>query len=97
MSLILHPEAETEMTESALYYERQVSGLGRDFLAALDVAFDQIVQDPNRWRIFGKDVRRYLMPCFPFGVLYQVRGERIQVVAVAHLSRHPDYWTNRIE
>lgn len=97
MSLILHPEAEAEMIDSARYYERQVPGLGKDFLAAVDAAFDDITVHPDRWRILEEDVRRYLMPRFPFGILYQVRTEHVQVVAVAHLSRHPDYWKDRVE
>lgn len=97
MSLILHPEAEAEMIDSARYYERQVPGLGKDFLIGVDAAFDEIAGHPDRWRILDEDVRRYLMPRFPFGILYQVRAEHVQVIAVAHLSRHPDYWKTRMD
>ena len=38
MRIILHPEAERELTEAALYYERQQPGLGADVIAAVNAA-----------------------------------------------------------
>ena len=52
MTLILHPEARDEMIESARYYSRQVPGLGQDFLQAIDLAFDEISEAPDRWSRF---------------------------------------------
>lgn len=95
MTLILHPEARDEMIESARYYSNAVPKLGQDFLDAVDLAFDQIAEDPFRWKQIFADVRRYLMPRFPYGIFYQVRASVINVVAIAHFSRHPDYWKYR--
>jgi toxin ParE1/3/4 len=97
MTLILHPEARDEMIESARYYARKVPGLGEDFLKAVDLAFDEVVGAPLRWRVVALDVRRYVLSRFPFGILYQIRLDRVNVIAVAHFSRHPDYWKDRID
>jgi hypothetical protein len=34
---------------------------------------------------------------FPFRVVYELQPDRIWIVAVAHLSRRPGYWTRRLE
>lgn len=33
---------------------------------------------------------------FPFGVIYQPRGEQLVVIAVAHQRRRPGYWLRRL-
>ena len=30
-----------------------------------------------------------------FGVVYRVDGARVRVIAIAHASRRPGYWTDR--
>jgi plasmid stabilization system protein ParE len=46
--------------------------------------------------LFGRRLRRLLVPRFPYGLLYRVEDERIFIVAVAHFSRRPGYWRSRI-
>jgi hypothetical protein len=33
---------------------------------------------------------------FPYYIAYFIRGECMFIAAVAHASRHPDYWKNRL-
>jgi hypothetical protein len=35
------------------------------------------------------------MKHFPYSVIYTVAGDEIQVLAVAHHSRHAGYWRKR--
>jgi hypothetical protein len=48
MHLTYHPEAEAEIIEAARYYDRRVSGLGRQFLDELDAAAAAILGAPAR-------------------------------------------------
>jgi hypothetical protein len=34
---------------------------------------------------------------FPYGIVYQIRGDEISIVAVAHLHRQPGYWSERLK
>ncbi len=95
MKVQLHPEAETEMTEAAAYYEIQQTDLGKRFLASVQDAICGITINPRLYPVVDLDVRRCLTKVFPFGVLFRVLPDRILIVAVMHLSRHPDYWKNR--
>ncbi len=40
-------------------------------------------------------IRRYIVPRFPYLVYYRTQDERIDVFAIAHQSRKPDYWLER--
>ncbi len=75
----------------------RVPGLGADFLDTVDAAAGLIVAAPERWRIVARDVRRYLLPRFPFSLIYRVRPDHLRILAVKHHSRQPDYWKRRLD
>ena len=97
MRVVFHPEAEAEMIEAARFYNRKVRGLGAEFLDAIDTAKLELTNDPLRSRIIEEDIRRFLMPRFPYAILYRVMPDRLRILAVKHHSRHPDYWRHRLE
>ena len=96
MSLIYHPEAENELLEAARFYEGRVPTLGADFLDQIESAVCVIESDPQRHRIIAEDVRRYLLPRFPFAIYYRVLPDHLRILAIKHHSRHPDYWRERL-
>ena len=53
----------------------------------------------RRWPRSGQEVdsgiRRMLVEGFPYEVIYRVRGNFAEIVAVAHSSRQPGYWRDR--
>ena len=86
MRIILHPKAEREFTETALYYERQRPGLGADFIAAVNTAVGDLRQFPHRWRLIDAVVRRGLLRRFPYAFYYRekVRGEELEILSISH-------------
>ena len=92
MRLIYHPVAEIELIEAARFHEQRVVSLGADFLDHVDTAILRIQEAPTRWKILEGEVRRYLMPRFPFAIYYRVLPDHIGVLAFARHSFHPDYW-----
>ncbi len=95
MRLIYHPEAEAELIQAAQFYERRVPELGIRFLDGADRALSVILGAPERWRIIEADVRRYMMPRFPYAIYYRVSPEHLRILAFKHHARHPDYWCYR--
>lgn len=69
MRVIYHPHAEAELTEAAQYYESRVPTLGVQFLDEENRAVAAIREAPERWRVIEGNVRRYLMPRFPYAVI----------------------------
>ena len=96
MRLIHHPDAEAELIEAAQFYERRVPRLGAQFLDAADVAIRVIQETPERWSIIEANVRRYLMPRFPYAIYYCILFDELRILSFKHHSRHPDYWRYRL-
>ena len=54
-----------------------------------------MMEHPLLWRD-GRWIPRVNCPVFPYYIAYFIRGNVIVIAAVAHGSRHPDYWKNRL-
>jgi hypothetical protein len=81
------------------WYEAQRSGLGLDFVEEVERALDVIGENPAAWSRWpgapaDMDIRRFLLPRFPFALAYLVVEGRA-TVAVAHGRRRPGYWLGR--
>ena len=42
------------------------------FLAELDQALERVRESPQRWSQYGRGLHRYILPRFPFSMIYQV-------------------------
>jgi len=89
--------AETELSEAVDYYNQQREGLGFEFAAEIRRALERIVQYPSAWAALSERTRRCQTSRFPYGVIYQIRVDKILVVAVMHLRREPNYWKSRTQ
>jgi plasmid stabilization system protein ParE len=96
MNYGFHPEARLEYRGAAVFYEARQPGLGAAFTREIEAAIDRILETPELFRFVEQDVRRCLAHTFPHGVLYTVEGDFILIVAVAHGSRKPGYWHERL-
>ncbi len=96
-----HPEAAEELGEIAFHYEQQRTNLGRRFLIELDASLDLLVENPGLGSILldtsRGPVRRLVMRRFPLSIVYQHDDSHIVVVAIAHHSRQPGFWSTRID
>ncbi len=89
------PEARKEFLDAILYDERCQAGLGARFRVAIESATNQISNSPFVYRILQAPFRCYLIPKFPYYLIYSIEPDHIRVVAVAHNKRKPAYWTKR--
>lgn len=90
--LVIRPEAEADIAETYRWYEDQQTGLGVDFLLALDTTFQLIRQNPNLFPKLYKNIRRVLIRRFPYGIFYLEEEDRVVVLAVLHARRDPERW-----
>ena len=87
--------AETELREAVHYYNDQSPGLGFEFAAEVKKTLARIVGHPQAWPSLSPRTRRCRVLRFPYGVVYQLRGNMVLVVAVMHMRRHPRHWKDR--
>ena len=91
-----HPEAALEFEEAVRFYKERGRNLGQQFVREVRTAIRKIVATPERWRVLEEDVRRCLVPVFPYSVLYTIETNYVLIIAVAHGKRQPGYWRHRL-
>ena len=89
--------AQAEFDEAVAYYDSQQTGLGSQFTEEVKRTIQRILQYPEAWAPLSKRTRRCRTHKFPYGIIYQIRGDLLLVVAVMHLHREPRTWRSRIE
>lgn len=89
--------ATAEFKDAIAHYNLQSEGLGFEFAAEVKRTLERIVQYPEAWSPLSKRTRRCRTNRFPYGVIYQIRGEITLVVAIMHLSRDPRMWEYRLK
>ena len=101
MRVDLHPEACAELRSAALWYEERRNGLGEEFVAAVDVVLQRIIQAPKlfpRWsgtEQAGAVIRKAPVERFPYLIAFEEHEHNVLVLAVAHHRRRPLYWLSR--
>ena len=93
--IIVRPEAEEDIKDAFLWYESQSVGLGTECLRCFDASFSMISRNPELHTKIYHDVRRILVRRFPYGVFYVFDNNKIVILAVMHIKRHPRRWQNR--
>jgi plasmid stabilization system protein ParE len=95
MRIVVRPAAAADIEEAFAWYERQRSGLGHEFLEALQATVDDVAGHPVKHPVIHRDTRRALLHRFPYGIFYRVYDEALVVVACMHGRRDPKHWTSR--
>lgn len=97
MSYCFHPAAEAEHFETIGFYESHQVGLGLLYLMELEQLMERIVRAPHRYRVERKpNIRCTPLKQFPFKVIFRDVEGVVQILAVAHKRRRPDYWIDRL-
>lgn len=95
MNFGFHPEAQAEFFAAIAYYEGCEPGLGYDFALEVYSTVQNILSYPTAWPVLEDEIRRCLTHRFPYGILYSIEPDMINVLAVMHLHRNPSYWKKR--
>jgi toxin ParE1/3/4 len=98
---VLSPALE-EISQAAVWFDRQRSGLGNEFWLAVDSMFSRIEENPQ---VFSKsefaapdvDLRFAVVRRFNYVVHFLIELNEVQIVSVAHGSRRPGHWLRRIK
>ena len=91
-----HEAADAELTEAVAYYDGKAPGLGDRFLVEVRSATRYIERYPEIAPVIERDVRAKVLTRFPYTLMYVVQPQELFIVAVAHQSKRPAYWTDRL-
>ena len=91
-----HDAATAELTDAVSYYDAKARGLGDRFLEEVKAATRYIEQYPEIAPVIDEGVRAKVFVRFPYSLMYVVEAHELYIVAVAHQSKRPSYWTDRL-
>ncbi len=96
--VIIRIEAEVDITDAAVWYERQQSGLGHDFIAEIESTIASAAENPFRYPCLRRnpEVRRALVRRFPYRVFFIRGSDAIIVFRVLHGARHDREWNSNV-
>jgi toxin ParE1/3/4 len=97
MKVSLASLALEELQLSAEFYaERGGNELGLAFVAEFERVSNLIALNPMIGSQYRKHRRFYPFRRFPYSVFYYVaENDEIRILAIAHQSRRPNYWSQR--
>jgi toxin ParE1/3/4 len=81
-----------ELGKAHDWYESKSVGLGFEFSAAVELQILRVAQAPQHFAEIIPKVRRALLPRFPYGIFFAVRGDLVHVLATLHEARNPKRW-----
>jgi toxin ParE1/3/4 len=95
--LDIHRLANAESLDAYDRYDQTSTRNAKKFYAELDRIFDNIVVNPAFYGWYDDEFRFAILRKYPYAVIYRERSEDVvQVIAVAHTSREPGYWKDRV-
>lgn len=96
MRVAFHPAAAAEFRAAVEYYDAALPELARRFYQAVRHATQLASEHPEAGSPRAPNgVRRILVIGFPYDVVYWRRDAAVEIIAVAHQRRRPNYWRDR--
>ena len=95
MVIILNEFAVEELNDAVDFYELQVDDLGKRFKDEIKSALRSIKKNPDTWPTESGDIRKFILHKFPYKILDSIETGYIYVIAIAHMHRRPQYWSER--
>lgn len=87
--------AESEFAELVAFYDGLGAVTASDFATEVERVVERIAEFPEAGAPYTSGTRRFLLHRFPVAVVYRVQGSTLEIVALAHQRRRPDYWVLR--
>lgn len=92
-----HPAAEEELLEAKSCIKSDDFEQGQLFEQAFGNALNWVRSQPLIFGCFAGEFRKARVGKFRYSLVFQLRGEEIQILAVAHMSRKSGYWKVRLK
>jgi plasmid stabilization system protein ParE len=96
IDILIGAGAEEDYAESLRWYAERSKRAAEGFEAEFTRVLEAIAANPGRYPLCDDRHRFHLLKRYPFQVIYRMVSEhQLLVVAVAHASRRPGYWSER--
>jgi len=89
--------AAAELREAMAWYRERSPRAAENLWLRIQDARRSIVLFPHAAPLIGHRIRRFILSGFPYDLIYTVLKDEVVIVAIAHHSRRPGYWKNRLD
>ena len=97
IAIRFHPAARGEILRAFDWYRQEASPLvATGFLDDLEQPLALLKRHPEIGETGSSRTRRLVFQRYPYTVVYRQAGETLEIVAIAHHSRQPEYWAGRL-
>jgi plasmid stabilization system protein ParE len=89
--------AAEELTDAVRWYEKCRRGLGGEFFDLINDTLNLVESHPEVGApaVGNPNIRRLVVPRFPYQVVYRLDPHEIVILAFAHSRRRPGFWKRR--
>jgi toxin ParE1/3/4 len=91
----IHPEAAKELTHSVKWYFEQSQSAAANFLNEIERCISKITESPEIFPQYFHGSQRAIVKTFPYSVIFRIKMDTIEIIAIAHAKRRPGYWRRR--
>jgi len=92
----LHPAARREIRRAFEWYLQEAGQrIAAGFLDDFEQTLTLLRTHPAIGEPGGSNTRHLIFQRYPYTVVYRRRDEALEIVAIAHQSRQPEYWAGR--
>ena len=86
-----------DLSEAEEWYSKEASALGARFVRSFEAQLERICRNPYKYPRVYLNLRRAVMPDFPYNVLFAAEDGWVTVVACVHQRRDPKDWQERAQ
>ena len=95
MHVRLAPPAQAELGAALEWYEAIQPSLTARFLDEYEGLIERLRENPWQFPAVHKSIRRAGFRHFPYGLLYRVHSDDVEIIACFHARRSPRRWQDR--
>jgi plasmid stabilization system protein ParE len=95
-ALEIHPSALLDLRSAVMWYLERSQAAAERFVDEVDHSIELIIESPNMWPAGLDGTRKFVLSRFPYAIVYREKLVSIEILAIAHGHRNPDYWKNRL-
>jgi toxin ParE1/3/4 len=92
----VHPDAESDADKAFVWYWERSERAASGFDSELRAAFSALRKTPKIGAPYLCGTRKTTLNRYPYIVIFRELPRKIQIIAVAHAKRRPDFWTSRL-
>jgi toxin ParE1/3/4 len=93
--LVLFAAAEADLAAGADWYDSQSLGLGDSFIEHVDEYLVRLPDFPVRYQLAFGDVRRVVLPRFPYLIGYRLMPDLIEIIGIVPCRADPQVLIKR--